>query len=342
MTHFNVTVEGMEAEAFSQEISDTLLGAALRKGIGFPYECNSGGCGSCKYQIVSGEVENLWPDAPALTARDRRKGNLLACQSRAKTDLCIRVRVQADLRPMVVPRRMKARLVAVHDITHDIREFRFHTDERVAFQPGQYALLSIPGVTTRRAYSMSNIANPMQDGNWEFQIRHVPNGKATNVLFHRLNPGDEIEIDGPYGMAYLRRDVHRDIICIAGGSGLAPMVSITRGASDAGLLKQRKLHFFYGARTPRDICGETMLRELPEFGSRIYYHPIVSSPDDGTMAWNGETGFVHDLVCHSFPDTMPEYEFYFAGPPPMTNALQEMLMLNHHVPFQQIHFDRFF
>ncbi|WP_029920979.1 2Fe-2S iron-sulfur cluster-binding protein [Nevskia soli] len=342
MKQYNIAIEGVEGGVFTQGDSDTVLRAALRAGIGFPYECNSGGCGSCKCEVVSGEVENLWPEAPAITERDRRKGRLLACQCRARTDLRIRMRPQAEAKPMIPPKRMRARLAEVREITHDIREFRFRTAEPATFLPGQYAMLAIPGVSSPRAYSMSNLARAAEGGEWHLQIRRVPHGKATEVLFHHLHPGDEVELDGPYGMAYLRQDVSRDIVCVAGGSGLAPMVSIARGASQAGMLRQRHLHFFYGARTPRDVCGESFLRELPEFGDRIHFHPVVSLPADEAALWSGETGFVHELVRRTLSDRMAEFEFYFAGPPPMTNALHEMLMVGYRVPFAQIHFDRFF
>lgn len=340
MKQYNIAIEGVEGSTFQQDGCDTVLRAALRAGVGFPYECNSGGCGSCKYEVVSGEVENLWPEAPAITERDRRKGRLLACQCRARSDLVIRMRPQAEAKPVITPKRMPARLLEVREITHDIREFRFGTEAPANFLPGQYAMFAIPGVSSPRAYSMANIATGGRE--WHVQIRRVPNGKATEVLFERLRPGDEVELDGPYGMAYLRENVARDIVCIAGGSGLAPMVSIARGASQAGMLRQRHLHFFYGARTPRDVCGESFLKELPEFGERIHYHPVVSMPADAAEPWTGETGFVHELVRNKLSERMAEYEFYFAGPPPMTNALQEMLMLAYRVPFEQIHFDRFF
>ena len=169
----------------------------------------------------------------------------------------------------------------------------------------------------------------------------MPHGQGTHVLFDKLKVGDAIGLDGPYGVAWLRTDAPRDIVCVAGGSGLAPMISIARGAAEAGLLKDRKLHFFYGARTPRDVCGEALLAPLEGFGEHLRYVPVVSLPgDDG--AWQGETGYVHDAVAHLLPAPLAGYEFYFAGPPPMTQALQEMLMVGHRVPFGQIHFDRFF
>lgn len=337
----SIVVEGADGGAFEQAGSDTVLRAALRAGVGFPYECNSGGCGSCKFDLVSGQVDNLWPEAPGLTERDRRKQRLLACQCRALGPVGIRVRLADEYRPIVRPVRHVARLIEAVDITSDIREFRFRTAASAEFLPGQYAMLEIPGVAAPRAYSMSNLANP--EGDWHFQIRLVPSGKATGQLFRQLRTGDEIGIDGPYGLAWLRRESARPIVCIAGGSGLAPMISIARGAAAAGMLQQRELHFFYGGRTPKDLCGEAILQSLPDYAQSVHYHPVVSMPEQGDGSpWRGATGFVHDRVRDELGDRLPEFEFYFAGPPPMTQALQDLLMVQHRVPFAQIHYDRFF
>ncbi|MCX7170649.1 MAG: 2Fe-2S iron-sulfur cluster-binding protein [Proteobacteria bacterium] len=340
MTQHQILIEE-EGQLFSQADGDTLLRAALRAGVGFPYECSSGGCGSCKFELLEGEVENLWPEAPGLSERDRRKKRLLACQCRARGPLRISVRTAAEYQPAIVPLRRRAEFVDAAAVTHDLHEFRFRAADPADFLAGQYALLSIPGVPTSRAYSMSNLANA--HGEWHFQIRLVAAGEATDRLFHHLQKGDSIEIDGPYGLAYLREASSRDIVCVAGGSGLAPILSIARGASRAGMLKDRHLHFFYGARTPHDLCGETFLRELPEYGERIHYYPVISqAAETAQEPWHGASGFVHEHVRQVFGAQMPLYEFYFAGPPPMTQALQEMLMLEHRVPFEQLHFDRFF
>lgn len=333
-----ITVEGSTA-SFSQQGKDTVLRAALRAGVGFPYECNSGGCGSCKFELLSGEVEELWPAAPALNDRDRRRNRMLACQSRAKSDLHIKVRTASEYLARHAPTRRTARFVGSSDLTHDIREFRFLTQGWASFLPGQYVCVDIPGVTEPRAYSMSNLPNAA--GEWNFQVRRVPSGKVTTQLFDHLQPGSEVEIDGPYGLAWLRLDSERDIVCVAGGAGLAPMVSIACGSAAAGMLGTRHLHFFYGARTSRDVCGEACLRALPEFGKRIHFHPVLSAPhpDD---AWSGETGWVHEAVGRRLDGRLAEFEYYFAGPPPMTEALQNLLMVGHRVPYAQIHFDRFF
>lgn len=324
-----------DGRAFTQVEGDTILRGALRAGIGLAYECNSGGCGGCKFELIEGEVENLWSGAPGLSERDKKRGRHLACQCRARGDITIAAPSASEYVPLRPPRRQSARLVSMRDVTHDIREFHFSAADGADFLPGQYAMLDLPGVTGSRAYSMSNTPNAQRE--WHFQIRRVPHGQGTHVLFDRLAVGDEIGLDGPYGLAHLCTDSPRDIVCVAGGSGLAPMFSIARGAAEAGLLGDRTLYFFYGARTPRDVCGEG----VESLSERIRFIPVVSLPE-GEGQWAGATGYVHEQLPLILPKDFSNYEFYFAGPPPMTQALQELLMVGHKVPFGQIHFDRFF
>ncbi len=338
LTKRNTVKNLKDNSSFGQDGDDTILRAALRAGIGMSYECNSGCCGGCKFDLLEGEVNDLWPDAPGLSARDRARGLKLACQCKAKGEITIKAPTSPDYSPQIVPIRQKARLLEFRDITHDIREFTFKTNANAQFLAGQYAMLELPGVGSSRAYSMAN--TPNKDGIWQFQIRRVEEGKGTEYLFNCIAINDEIEIDGPFGVAYLRENSSRDIVCIAGGSGLAPMISIARGASEAGLLNNRKLKFFYGARTPIDVCGRDLLEKLPQFSQAIEFIPVVSFA--GVGEWDGETGFVHDILKKRIEDNFKNYEFYFAGPALMIKALQDLLMVEKLVPFNQIHFDRFF
>ncbi|WP_240975335.1 2Fe-2S iron-sulfur cluster-binding protein [Paraburkholderia aromaticivorans] len=329
------------AHRFHCERHDTVLGAGLRAGLGLPYECTVGACGTCKFELLEGTVESLWEDAPGLSARDRAKGRKLACQSRPTSDCRIKIRLDEACRPLDPPRKQPAVFVSSANITHDIREFRFRTASRAAFLPGQFALLHLDGVAGARAYSMANLAN--DEGEWHFQVRRVAQGVGTSVLFDTLEPGACVTLDGPYGMAYLRKEPVRDVVCVAGGSGLAPMLSIARGMADLDMLATHRLHFFYGARTPRDVCGEAQLRVLAGYGDRIVFHPAVSSVEEAAReAWIGYTGFVHHHVEETLGAGFTGYEFYMAGPPPMIHAMQEMLHVRHAVPASQVHFDRFF
>lgn len=319
---------------------DTLLRAGLRAGLGFPYECNAGSCGTCKVDLVEGQIHSLRPDAPGLGDRDRAKGRVLACQAQPGSDCRIKVRLRPENVPVHRPARFKAKLVSTRDLTHDMREFHFKAAEGApGFLPGQYALFYLPGLDVPRTYSLSNIDDG--SGEWHFIVRRVPGGTGTVTLFDKVPMGSTIELDGPYGLAYLRTDAPRDIICIGGGSGLAPVLSIARGAIREPKLAGRKIHVFYGARTERDLCGDADLRELQGYGERLTFEAVLSMPEQSAQAWTGATGFVHEHVQKFIGERWGDFEYYFAGPPAMAEAVQRML-IDKRVPYPQVHFDSFY
>ena len=325
-------------QSFSCAEDDTILRAALRAGLSFPYECNVGSCGTCRFELVDGPIEMAWPAAPAWNDRDRERQRFLGCQAVARGPCVIKYRQSDKYLPPHLPRRQRARLVAVRPITHDISEFRFELATPLAFEPGQYVLLELPGVTGARAYSMSSV--PDGGRTIDLQVRRLPAGQGSTALF-ALPPGSEVGVDGPYGMAWLRRDAPRDILCLAGGSGLAPMISIARAALHEPGLAGRQLHFLYGGRTARDICGEDLLRVLPGWGERLFYLPVVSSPPTPEDPWSGAVGFVHDVAQQRFGADLASMEIYFAGPPAMAMALIRLLR-GAKVSFEQVHFDQFY
>ena len=337
-----IRIAGTEHE-FECPADDSLLRAAQRAGLAFPYDCNVGSCGNCKFELLEGDVRMQWEQAPGWTVGDRQKRRFLGCQSLPLGNCTLKLRVDPRYAPQHRPTRIGAVLQARRPITHDICEFTFALDESLMFQPGQYALVRLPGVEGPRAYSMSSTApDPAAARVWDFQVRRTPAGHGTQVLFNQLSLGQRVEIDGPYGMAGLRRDAPRDILCVAGGSGLAPMISIARGAMTEPRLAGCKLHFLYGARTPADVCGEDMLRELPGFSERLFYEAVVSArPEEGRPAWAGSMGYLHDIASERFGARLAELEIYFAGPPAMARAMQRMLF-EAKVPAAQVHFDQFY
>lgn len=334
-----VSLAGIE-QSFECAGNDVVLRAALRAGVALPYECNVGACGNCKFELVEGEVDVRWPESPGWTEKDRQRNRYLGCQCVPKGDVTIKVRPNVHYAPPHAPRIVAGRLTDRRAITHDIHEFRFEIAGEMTFEPGQYALLALPGVEGQRAYSMSSIATTAANRELHFQIRRVPDGKGTAFLFDTLHPGQAIEIDGPYGMAYLRRDVKRDVLLIAGGSGLAPMISIARGITADPAMNDVKIHFVYGGRTTRDICGQDMLSALPGYGTRLKYDGVVSALADGEP-WEGAMGYAHEFAQAVHGDNLRNMEIYFAGPPLMGQAIQKMLIgLN--VPMSQVHFDQFY
>jgi toluene monooxygenase electron transfer component len=289
-------------------------------------------------ELVSGTVESAWPAAPGLGERDRAKNRVLACQSHPTSDCAIKVRLRPENVPAHRPARFRATLTGTRDLTHDLREFRFKAEGGSGFLAGQYALFSLPGVTGLRTYSMSNVDDG--SGEWHFMVKRMPGGIGTNTLFDKVPVGSRLDLDGPYGLAYLRKDAPRDLLLIGGGSGLAPVLSVTRGAVLEPALAERQIHVFYGARTVRDICGRDELAALPGFGTRIHFQLVVSNPETGD-GWDGPTGYVHDLVKAKLGERFKDFEIYFAGPPAMAEAVQRMFM-DARVPYPQVHFDSFY
>jgi toluene monooxygenase electron transfer component len=257
-------------------------------------------------------------------------------------DCQIKVRLKPQYVSAHVPAIRQCRYVRRRELTKDMAEYTFKSDAPAEFLPGQFALLALPGVVGDRAYSMSNLPNP--EGEWSFIIKKVPGGRGTAVFDQSVCLGDVIVLDGPYGTAHFRPEHVRDIVCIGGGSGLSPLKSILSAAVREKALEGRRIHLFYGGRTPSDICVDTLLNEDALLKARVDVISACSSAEVGPD-WAGKRGFIHDVlddwIDKGAPNPATDYEFYFCGPPPMTDAVQRLLVLNRKVPMQQIHFDRF-
>lgn len=337
ITQFDITLAGAET-SFKCADDDTILRAGLREGLGLAYECNTGACGSCKFELLEGEVLDLYPEAGGLRAKEREKGKRLACQCVPLSPCRIKIHTGDQYKSPFRPARFRARFESYRAITPDMGVIAFKGEERAAqFVAGQYAMLTLGAGPHTRAYSMSNTAN--DEGLWEFIIRAVPGG-AVSPLFSQLNAGDEVEIDGPFGVAYFRPEIARPVVGIAGGSGLAPVLSILRAAGgDTGF--SQALSLFYGGRGPSDIPDIPSM--LGDVACRVSYHPAVSVTELAQeQGWTGEVGFVHEQLPSKLELPLAAYEYYMAGPPVMIEAVVRMLVADHKVPMDQIHFDRFF
>lgn len=325
-------IEGGPAFEIASD-EDCLLRGALRAGVPFPYECSTGGCGTCRFELIEGRIESLWAEAPGLSERERKRGKLLACQSRPLTDCRIRARIDPQADVPIRADRIRATLLSRREITADMAEFSFRVPDAARFLAGQYALVHPPATPGPRVYSMSNIDT--ERGIWRFIVRRVAAGVGSTALFDRVRPGDQLRLDGPYGHAYLR-DGERDLACVAGGSGLGPMLSVARRVlAEPG---PRRVRFFLGLRSQADLGAAQELRSL--VGPRLTVMTVLSAPER-EPPWTGATGFVHALVESSLGPELARFDFYFAGPPPMIDAMQDLLIVRHRVPFDQVRFDRF-
>ena len=336
-TLYQVSIEGTGL-VFDIDENDTLLGGILRARTGIPYECNAGGCGSCKYTLIEGEVIDDLDDSPGLRASDRRKNKHLACISHPRSHCTIQIKPDNHYIPKHLPQKFQATLQSIEKLTHDLWEFKFQSDQAAHFLPGQYGKLSIPEVIGPRSYSMCNTAN--DTGQWVFQIKRVEGGSASSILFDDSLNGIEITIDAPYSIAHLQTDSSRPIVCIAGGSGLAPMVSILHGVSEIEGNTHKPI-LYYGARKVDDVVCKEYLDTIPGFNSDSQYIPIISEFESGTQ-WIGATGLVHEYLAQNLSDNCKEFEYYIAGPPPMVDAVRRHLILDRAIPVEQLHYDRFY
>lgn len=338
---YRIVIEPSGRSFLCQE-GETILRAGLKAGVRLPYSCNSGLCSSCKGFLLEGDVELRFHSPFALTQSEKEEGFILCCQAVPQSDCVVEIEELPLTRGELLPvGEYVTELVAIEPLTHDMSIFRFliRDGREVRFKAGQYALLTVPGTTEKRAYSMSN--SPSESDRFEFVIKKVPGGLATTYLFERARVGEQFRIEGPYGFAYLREDDSRDILCIAGGSGISPILSIVKRAFELGLDRSRKLHVYYGGRTRRDIfCTEDIKRwerEHPNFR----FIPAISHPVEGDLErWTGEVGFITDIVAKHLPD-YGDLKVYMAGPTPMTKAALKVLIGKKKMRAEDIHYDEF-
>ena len=331
-----VTVESpQETVTIECGADETLLSAGLRAGIGLPYECCSGICGSCRFEIAAGEIQSRWPDAPGLNARDRRLRRQLACQARPLTDCTIRLRLDARYVPLIRPRRMTGVLRAIEPVTPDIRRVTVTTGGAAEFLAGQFMLFHLPDLAAPRAYSMSNVPN--REGTWEFYIKQIPGGQFTETLLGNTFPGASVELEGPYGMAYLRPASERSVLCVGGGSGISPMLSIARALACDRMTQP--LHFYIGGRAPGDVSPLLRIAEVA-CGSCAFQLRAAVSEVASVADWNGEVGNIHALVERDLAERLGDFDIYLAGPPAMVEACLTMLS-RHDVATDRVHYDAY-
>ncbi len=290
----------------------TILDAALAAGIAYPHGCRSGRCGSCKSRLVSGEVDHLDHSRFALTAEEKAQGLILACRALPTTDASV-VWLEGDEESSSHPiRRFTCRVVAIEEATHDIKSIRLapESHDPLVFTAGQYARLTFHGAPTRD-YSM---ASGPGDRELEFHIRRVPDGAATHHVHTQLKLGDQVSVEGPFGSSYLREKHAGPILCIAGGSGLAPIKGIVETALASGM--KQPIHVYFGARSGRDLYLVDHFEALAQRHPNMTFTPVLSSPQLETR-WR--SGYVTDAVAMDF-QSFDGWKAYIAGPPPMVES----------------------
>lgn len=291
-----------------------ILEAALDAGVPFPHACGTGECGSCKCQLLSGEVAMDRYSPGALSEEEREKGMILACRSRVLSDVKIRWLSYAALpKPLV---KFKAQVTQVAQLAHDVFAVTLAAPHGLgfSFHPGQFAELRF-GKLPARKYSMAS--QPGQDL-LEFHIRIVPDGVVSQHVATKLREDDTVEVQGPFGEACWEglKETHTGpLLLLAGGTGLAPILSVLDAALKDGMPPDQ-VHLYHGVRAERDLYAEPRLTaRAQEHGFR--FTPVFSEKAPGSA----RQGFVHEVMEQDYHN-LSHAHIYVAGPPPMVDAVK--------------------
>lgn len=304
-------------QEFTVPANDTVLKAALAAGVPWPNSCRVGSCGTCRCRLVAGKIKPLNDFSYVLNESEMSDGYILACQTALRSDVEIELDLGASEVASAVP--IEGSIVGLRDLTHDIKEVRIKLSDGLAsYLPGQFAELTTHSFSMDRPRSYSFACPPTreQPGCVTFHVRLVPGGSMTTWLHKNARVGDPITVRGPFGSFYLR-DTKAPIVCVAGGSGMAPIKALLEGLVDNS--SSRKVFYVYGARTQADLyCIDEMDGIRQRLGDNFTFISVLSNePSDSD--WNGERGFVTNLISNSDID-LREAEAYLCGPPPMIDA----------------------
>lgn len=291
-----------------------ILEAALDAGVPFPHGCGTGECGSCKCKLLSGQVTMNHYSPDALTDDERQQGLILACRSHVVSDVAISWLSSAALAPPMV--KFNARVFRVAPVAHDVYVVTLvaPAGQFFSFRPGQFVKLRF-GKLPARKYSMAN--QPRQD-HLEFHIRIVPDGVVSQYVATKLREGESVEVRGPFGDAYWEGPdlTHTGpLILLAGGTGLAPILSVLDAALSEGVATDQ-VYLYHGVRAERDLYAESRLRvSAQKYGFR--FTPVYSeqAPE------GARKGFVHEILEQDFDD-LRDARIFVAGPPPMVDAVK--------------------
>ncbi|MFM8637775.1 MAG: CDP-6-deoxy-delta-3,4-glucoseen reductase [Betaproteobacteria bacterium] len=283
---------------FQVERDQAILPAAIAAGIGLPYGCRDGACGSCKSKLVSGRVVHGAHQLKALSVQEEEAGMILTCCATPQSDCVIESRSVAAAGEFPIT-KMPVRVASMHKAAPDVMVVRLQLPANASFQykAGQYVEFLLRD-GKRRAYSMANAPHLKGDPpQIELHIRHMPGGVFTDALFSTVKEKDILRVEGPYGSFWLREDVRKPIVLLASGTGFAPIMALIEQMQ----LKQdtRPVSLYWGCRQARDLYLHEWAKQAASQLPQLRYVPVLSEPDS---AWRGRTGFVHQAVMADMAD----------------------------------------
>jgi Na+-transporting NADH:ubiquinone oxidoreductase subunit F len=304
------------------EGGSSLLSVLVENKIFIPSACGGRGtCGYCTVKALEGAGPLLPTETPFLTTAEIKDNIRLSCQVKVRND--IRIEIPEELLSVL---EYECVCTEITDLTYDMKRFRFELKDppTIDFVPGKYVQLLCPRYKgspeeVYRAYSIAS--DPLKKELIELIIRLVPNGICTTYCFDYLKVGEPVKLNGPYGEFGLS-DTEAPMIWIAGGSGMAPFVSILHHMQNAG--NTRRITYFFGANQVKDLCLIDQMKQFDAALANFTFVPVVAAPAEGEQ-WSGQTGLVTEAVERCMSD-ITDHEAYLCGSPGMIDASIKVLV----------------
>ncbi len=331
---FQVTVLPSE-RSFSTAPHEVILAAAIRQGIGLPYGCKDGACGSCKCKKMAGTVKHGPHQSKALSPAEEANGYILTCCATPLSDVVLESRQVTSANAFPI-KKMPTRIATLEKKSPDVMVLKLQlpASDTLSYFAGQYVEFILRD-GSRRSYSMANA--PHNGSGLELHIRHMPGGKFTDHVFGTMKEKEIVRIEGPFGSFYLREDSVKPMILLASGTGFAPIKAIIEQMQHQGI--NRPVTLYWGGRRPGDLyMNDWVLAQLAVMPN-LRYVPVVSNatPED---AWTGRTGFVHRAVMADYP-SLADYQVYACGAPIVVDSAQSDFVTLCGLPAEEFYADAF-
>ena len=355
-----ISINGDPEKAVTTSAGGKLLGALADQGIFIPSACGGGGtCGQCRIEVHSGGGDILPTEEGHINKREAKAGCRLACQVAVKQDMVIEVEdeifgvqqwecevISNDNKATFI-KELKLRIpngesvpfkaggyIQIEAPAHHVKYSDFDIDEQYRGDWNHFGFFDVESKVdedTLRAYSMANY--PEEEGIIMLNVRiatpppgrlHLPAGKMSSYIFS-LKAGDKVTISGPFG-EFFAKETDNEMVFIGGGAGMAPMRSHIFDQLKR-LNSKRKMSFWYGARSKREMFYEDDYNGLAAENDNFDWHVALSDPQPEDN-WDGLTGFIHNVLFQEYlkdHEAPEDCEYYMCGPPMMNAAVIGML-----------------
>nr|WP_296765299.1 benzoate 1,2-dioxygenase electron transfer component BenC [Rhodococcus sp. (in: high G+C Gram-positive bacteria)] len=290
----------------------TVADAAYRSRINIPLDCRDGACGTCKALCESGEYDGGTYLDDALSPDESAQGYCLPCSMKPESDLVLQIASTSAVAKTRAATHTTT-ITAVQRLSPTTVRLAVQSpgSDDLAFLPGQYVNISVPGSEETRSYSFSCTPGSQE---LEFLVKLTPGGLMSTFLDEQAAEGDSISFTGPHGSFFLR-EAERPALLLAGGTGLAPILSILRKLNDDN--SSRAVHLVYGASTDDDVVQLDQLAELEKDLDNFTWDHCVSGPDSRAENKGYVTGFIRPEHLND-----GDVAVYLCGPPPMVEAVR--------------------